>query len=133
VKARLKATGLTTILALAISVAGATHSQGKQAISTSLSECSVIFVELAEVGLRRNKPQDSVEKISATASAFFKEAILQAQREGRAAPKDYVAAEYHRLLDKWQGRFGKITYLSENKDWVDYCRALGKSRKIPLP
>lgn len=132
-KPRRAAFGIFLNLALATTVAGAAHAQNRQAISISLTECSVIFSGLADLGLRRNKPQSEIREISATATAFREEALSQAQQEGQPDPQNYVLIQTDRLADKWLGRFGKIGLLQENKDWIDYCRALGKSRKIPLP
>ena len=116
--------GLTTIGSAALA---------SQPISTSLAECSVIFTELAEVAERRNKPKDDISAVIRSATVFERAAFDQAKREGRPDPYDHVLSDLNRLTKKWHGRFGKITLVQENKDWIDYCRSLGKNRGLELP
>ncbi|TMV10245.1 hypothetical protein FGK63_04055 [Ruegeria sediminis] len=120
-------------VALAICVAGAAQAQNRQPISTSLTECSVIFTELADLGARRGKDEDTVNAALVSASLFLVEAREQAGREGTSEPYGHIQSEQDRLAEKWEGRFSSLILLNENKDWIDYCRALGKNRGLALP
>lgn len=124
---------LNLVAALVIGLAGAAHAQNRQPISKSLTECSVIFTELAELGTRRNKDQTTIDAALASAALFVVEARSQATQENVPDPYKYVQSEQTRLLEKWDGRFGRPLLLNENKDWIDYCRALGKDRGLTLP
>lgn len=123
----------TVLTALAFCIAGAAQAQNRQPISTSLTECSVIFTELADLGTRRGKDQAMTDAALVSASLFIVEARAQAGREGVSEPYGHVQAEQARLTEKWSGRFSSLRLLGENKDWIDYCRALGKSRGLTLP
>ncbi|MDQ2089417.1 hypothetical protein [Marimonas arenosa] len=111
-------------------IAGAVMAQNRQPISTSLAECAVIHEELVSVARRRGKPEGEVEKLVDDAVLFRTAAWSEARREGRHDPKAHVAAQGTRLGEKWQGQFGNIFRLRKNKDWIDYCHALGKSRGV---
>ncbi len=121
------------LAALVLSNAGAAQAQNRQPISTSLAECSVIFTELAELGSRRGKDDDTVNAALVSASLFVVEAREQADLEGHTDPYRHIHSEQDRLTEKWDGRFSSLLRLSENKDWIDYCRALGENRGITLP
>ncbi|QGX99954.1 hypothetical protein EI983_17435 [Roseovarius faecimaris] len=107
--------------------------QASQPISTSLTECNVIFSELAVIGEARGKSQDEIAAITRSATVFLDAAFAQAKHEGQPDAYEHVRSDLHRLTDKWDGRFSRITLLNENMEWIKYCRALGKDRGLELP
>ena len=64
------------------------------------------------------------------AEAFRAAAVKEAQREGVAEPEVHVTTWLETHRGKWDGRLQKLTLLTENKDWIDYCRALGRDRGV---
>ncbi len=123
----------THLTALALSFAGAAQAQNRQSISTSLTECSVIFSELAEIGAKREKDEKTVNAALVSASLFLVKAREQARFEGDLTPYSTIQSEQERLTTKWDGRFSSLWLLNENKDWIEYCRALGRDRGLTLP
>ncbi|WP_281972563.1 hypothetical protein [Ruegeria faecimaris] len=123
----------TLISALVICFAGAADAQNRQPLSTSLTECSVIFTEQAELRARRNKDQTTTDAVLASAALFVVEARDQAAMEGIKNPYKHIQSAQVRLSETWHVRFGNLALLNENKDWIDYCRALGKDRGLTLP
>jgi len=121
------------LVVLAICFAGAAQAQNRQAISTSLTECSMIYAELAALGARKGKDGATVNAMQATSTVFLVHARAQAEAEGRPDPYAAIRSEQDRLQEKWDGRFRSFLRLGENKDWIDYCRALGQSRGITPP
>ncbi|MEO1274329.1 MAG: hypothetical protein AAFV96_02710 [Pseudomonadota bacterium] len=102
--------------------------QASQPISTSLMECGAIFDELADIAARRGRSAADIEKADKAAWAFREAALIEAEREGRAAEAlDPVGVA---MAKKWDGRFTDVLRLGENKDWIDYCNALGKDRGV---
>ncbi len=93
----------------------------------------MIFSELAELATRRGKDSQDVNAALVSASLFTVEARTQAEREGENDPYAHIHEEQIRLSEKWEGRFGSLVLLRKNKDWIDYCRALGKDRGLSLP
>ena len=119
---------LAGIIVLALAPAGA--AQNVQPISVSMIECGAVYDEVAEAGARRGRSEDQIETVSRTASVFREAAIAQAGAEGVADPQAHLLAHAERLRKKWQGRSSRITLVRENRDWIDYCRALGKDRGL---
>jgi len=93
----------------------------------------VIFSELAALGARKGKNGSTVNAMQVTSALFLVHARSQAQAEGQSNPYSAIQYEQGRLQEKWDGRFSSILRLGENKDWIDYCTALGQSRGISLP
>jgi hypothetical protein len=131
------------LLALATMAAPAPAEVQSQAISKSLTECTVIFQVYGLMAKKQNKPEEMIGYFN-TAAARFRDAALEtAEKEGTADPKQYVADTYSALLPKWQQKYAAITgedvtvMAKETKDimeWVNYCGALGRKINIlPLP
>ena len=112
----------------ALATAGAAESV--QPISVSLVECGAIFDEVADLGDRKGRKASDVDKLRRTASLFRDEAAAQAQAEGIADTGGHVITHSTAMADKWQGRFGSVMLFAENKDWIDYCEALGTDRGL---
>lgn len=109
------------------------RAEARQAISVSLTECSAIFGEMTGFTSAGSTPERR-EKAARMSAAMHSAALREARREGIADPDAHVAHWFARLQDKWDGRFQDITLIGENKDWIDYCRSLGKDRGVlPLP
>ena len=114
-----------------------------QAISKSLTECTVIFQVYGLMAQKQGKPEEMVGHFSKAAARFRDAALEKAEAEGQEDPKQYVSDTYNALLPKWQQKYAAITgdnvvaMVKETKDiteWVEYCGSLGRKIKIlPLP
>lgn len=131
------------VLALtALPVAGDAKAQS-QAISKSLTECTVIFQVYGLMAKKQGKPEEMIGYFNKAAARFRDAALETAEKEGEADPKQYVSDTYSELLPKWQQKYAAITgddmvaMAKETKDimdWVNYCGSLGRKMKIlPLP
>lgn len=105
---------------------------GPQAISTSLTECSVIFREAGDLRAQKGKPQEDVDALYRASGNFLKAAVARAEDEGREDPLAWIAGESHRLEVKWQGRFSSISAFKENMEWIAYCRSIAQDRGISM-
>lgn len=127
------------VLALtALPVAGDAKAQS-QAISKSLTECTVIFQVYGLMAKNQGKPAELVGHFSQAAARFRDAALEKAEQEGQADPKQYVTDTYNELLPKWQEKYAAITgedmvaMAKETKsitEWVAYCGSLGRKIKI---
>jgi hypothetical protein len=108
----------------------ATPGHARQAISVSLVECGAIFDELAQVAHRRGRDLADVWQAEDTAERFRAFAITEARREGVRDVQAHINDTIPVMAQKWTGRFASILLLTENKDWIDYCGALGKDRGV---
>lgn len=110
-----------------------------QAISKSLTECTVIFQVYGLMAKDQGKPDNIVAYFNKAAARFRDAAMTQATAENVADPKQYVSDTYTDLLPKWQKKYTAITkgsmveMTAETKDimdWVNYCGSLGRKIKI---
>ncbi|WP_137703128.1 hypothetical protein [Marimonas lutisalis] len=128
---RRAARAIAAALSFGLAGANAGTAQNRQPISTSLTECAVIYEEIATEGARRGAmSRPEIPELQENAQRFRVEALAQARREGRRDPKSHLEEETTRLTSKWDGRFANLLEIRNNADWLDYCRALGRSRGI---
>ena len=107
----------------------AASAHARQPISVSLAECSSIYGEMTTFTSAGSTPERRAEaaKISA---AFRVEAVAEAKREKVADPQAHVADWLARHETKWAAQMRDPARLSDTKDWIDYCRALGRNRGV---
>jgi hypothetical protein len=123
----LRASAFALLLSTVTSVAVA---QQRQPISTSLVECAAIYGEVADIGERRGKDAGEVASARNAAVRFSEAALVQAEAEGHGTPEIHLSPIYAQMESKWDGRFANPLRLSENTDWIDYCRALGRDKGV---
>lgn len=131
-----------TLLALAPQTAAAEEAP-KQAISKSMTECTVIFQVYGLMAKNQGKPEEMIGYFDKAAARFRDAAIARAEAEGITDSKQHISDTYNALLPKWQEKYTAITkgsmveLTTEAKDimdWVNYCGALGRKINIlPLP
>lgn len=83
-------------------------------------------------GISRREP-DEIESLSVSAEAYAADAVAQAGREGVADPQAHIGLVLDQKRDDWSGRLSSPWKLRENKEWLDYCRSLGRHRGLPVP
>lgn len=115
---------------LSLSAASVAEAQNRQPISTSLVECAAIFGELATVGELRGRDASDVSQARDAAARFSEAALVQARNEGQRDPKAHLTPIHVEKERNWDGRFANPLKLSDNKDWIDYCRSLGRDRGL---
>ncbi len=120
---------MITLLA-ALALPGESAGQNRQPISTSLAECSAIYGAAAEIGARRGRETAEVRRALAASDRFLDAAVVEARQEGIAAPADHVARLCGEMSGKWSGRLSSASHFLENRDWLDYCDALGRDRGV---
>jgi len=113
-----------------LTACGTANAQGRQPISTSLVECAAIYAELATLAERRGRDETDIGHATDMSVRFAEAALRQAGGEGRSDPQAHLSTIFSEMERKWNGRFSNPMKLSENKDWIDYCRALGRDRGI---
>ena len=121
---------LAPLVACAGLLAAAQEAAARQAFSVSMVECAVILDEFARLGDRRGKDVEEVARLHARASAFLQRSLTQAANEGQPDPHAHVEATLAEKRAKWDGRLSRLTLLTENRDWFDYCRAFGRDQGI---
>ena len=123
------------MLGAAVLAVTGTAAPARQAISVSLVECGEIFDNMADsVEARGSRPVSDIARMRKAGVRFRDAARTEATREGRSDPATFVAQTRPELNEKWQGRFAKMSLLTENMEWVKYCGALGKDRGVlPIP
>ena len=90
--------------------------------------------ELAAMAEARGRDRSSVDQADMAAGRFYEAAIDHARAEGVGDPEAHVALLCRPLNEKWQGRFSSVWKFRDNRDWLDYCAALGRDRGIlPVP
>ncbi|MEM7524280.1 MAG: hypothetical protein AAF360_11075, partial [Pseudomonadota bacterium] len=62
--------------------------------------------------------------------AFRTEAVAEASRENVADPQAHVGDWLARHEAKWSAQIRDPARLSDTKDWIDYCQALGRDRSV---
>ncbi len=110
-------------------LAGMAQAQNRQPISISLLECHVIYEEIGNLSAARNRGTDR-DLVQGAARAFLEAAHVQASDEGHTDTRAWAGEHYPGLHEKWDGRFSELLTFAENKDWIDYCKALGRSRGV---
>ena len=113
-----------------LTVCGAVSAQGRQPISTSMVECAAIYGELARIAERRGRDRADIRHATDMSVRFAEAALRQAASEGKSGAQDHLSTVFSETEQKWSGRFSNPMKLSDNKDWIDYCRALGRDRGI---
>lgn len=104
----------------------------RQAISVSLAECAVIYEEMSYF----SGPSATEERRRLTANLswrFAETSVDEAAREGVVDPATHTARWMERHRGEWRGRLHDLSQFEENRDWLDYCRALGRDRGIDGP
>lgn len=132
-----------SLLAFAALPSAAQAEGQSQAISKSLTECTVIFQVYGLMAKKQGKPEEMIGYFNKAAARFRDAALETAEKEGQQDPKTYVSDTYNELLPKWQKKYAAITgedvvaMTKETKDimdWVNYCGSLGRKINIlPLP
>lgn len=110
-----------------------------QALSKSLTECTVIFQVYGLMAKKQGKPEQMIGYFNKAAARFRDAALEASEQEGQTDPKQYVTDTYDALLPKWQQKYAALTgednaaMAKETKDimeWVNYCGGLGRQVKI---
>lgn len=131
-------TAAFTLLTLAPQTAKAEEAQ-KQAISKSMTECTVIFQVYGLMAKNQGKSEEMIGYFDKAAARFRDAAVTRAEAEGIVDPKQHISDTYNELLPKWQEKYTAITkgsmveMTTETKDimdWVNYCGSLGRKIKI---
>ncbi|MEL7465926.1 MAG: hypothetical protein AAFN79_17780 [Pseudomonadota bacterium] len=107
----------------------AAPTDARQPISVSLAECSAIYGEMSGFTSAGSTPERKA-KAAALSVAFRDEAVAEATREKVADPQAHVGDWLARHEAKWSAQIRDVTRLSETKDWIDYCKALGRDRGV---
>ncbi|MSU88184.1 hypothetical protein GE300_00965 [Rhodobacteraceae bacterium 2CG4] len=118
------------ILGCALILAPAAAAQNRQPISTSMVECAAIYGEMAGVAERRRRDAADIRLIRDGAARFAEAAADQARAEGHADAQAHLSPVYAGMARKWDGRLANPLHLFENRNWINYCRALGRDRGI---
>ncbi len=79
---------------------------------------------------RRGREETDVRHAADMAVRFAEAARHEADAERQGGSEPHLSAIFSEMEQKWDGRFSNPMKLSENKDWIDYCRALGRDRGI---
>lgn len=131
-------TAAFALLTLTPQTAKAEEAQ-KQAISKSMTECTVIFQVYGLMAKNQGKSEEMIGYFDKAAARFRDAAVTRAEAEGIADPKQHISDTYNELLPKWQEKYTAITkgsmveMTTETKDimdWVNYCGSLGRKIKI---
>lgn len=101
----------------------------QQAMSRSMVECSVIYTEVAAFSTA-DRHADRRAEARGFARAFAEAALVRAGAEGQPVPADYVEAQQRALQEKWAGRFASVMKFGENREWLSYCNAFGRSQGL---
>ncbi len=128
-----------SLLALATMAVPAPAEVQSQAISKSLTECTVIFQVYGLMAKKQDKPEEMIGYFNEAAAKFRDAAVETSEQEGQPDPKQYVTDTYDALLPKWQQKYAALTgedvtamakETKEIMEWVDYCGALGRKINI---
>ena len=130
-----KNTNLLFALVLFLSLSSF-QAQASQPISVSLAECSTIFEVMSISAAEKGKPDKQIQRMRKGAEAFKNDAYKRASTEGRSDAKSFIDNKLIELNQKWTERWltssdmKALSQMDETMEWVQYCAALGKERKI---
>jgi hypothetical protein len=102
----------------------------QQALSKSMVECAVIYEEIVILGRSKGRKEQEITRFRDGSASFLKAAGAQARAENQPDPGKYILQLQNALQEKWSGRFSSVLTVTENKDWIDYCKAFGRERGL---
>lgn len=102
----------------------------KRRIPAVLVECAVIYEEMARFH-NPDADEENFARARALSARFMDEAARAAAAEGEAAPRAFVAEWLDRHRPKWNGRLRLFRQREANRQWIEFCDGLGRSRGLP--
>ncbi len=113
-------------------------SAGKQPIATSMAECAAIYDVIGDLGEKRGESSTRIDRFRSGAVAFRSSAVERLTQQGASKPLQQVNGIYAAKRRKWSDKWltGKslsaLRTLKEDKEWIPYCRKMGKNFGVAL-
>ena len=117
---------MTRILALILCLT-ALPATASQPISKSMAQCAGLLFAMEHLV----ESPDRAYWLGAAAARWTNHATKRAKAEGR--PARTIPTEVDASKQDWLGKGATFVFTEDFRDWISYCRKLGKASGLELP
>lgn len=101
-----------------------------QPIYESMCDCSAIYFVLSASAEERGKSMAKVEKLQRAGDQFFYAAYEMAATRGK--PDGFIEDMVQQKVLRWNDKISSLVEWKDNKEWMKYCRALGRKQGLSV-